>query len=243
MPWTVTSTTINFVSIHNFFITFWTCNIGECFVANIITVFIHCMKIAIRAMFASTVFLQPTGGRFTLSLAWVIRNTCSLIGIRISILWASAAHTALVHDVSWIDANLSINTLSLICETWNHICVTFFAFIFGYEEVITGTSNLQGSALSSAAHVLVVWTLLKFSWTVFTDWACIPLVPFRCHIGATRPDYTFCIICIRNHVIIALNTVPSIIWVPNMICWHRITFSNTSRAIIVNISVCRAVYN
>jgi len=99
------------------------------------------MKVSFWAEFASTVFLQPASDWFTFRLAWIIRNTFSLIGIRIGILWASAAHSAPIHNVSWVGANLSLNTGGLVNGAWNHICVALFAFVFCNKEVIACTSN------------------------------------------------------------------------------------------------------
>jgi len=95
--------------------------------------------------------------------------------------------------------------------------------------------------LGSAAHVLVVWALLEFNWAVFADWASFSLEPLLGSGAITRPDNTFCVVSIRDHVVTAFDAVSTIFGVPNVIGWHWVALSNASRAVIVDKGVGWAV--
>jgi hypothetical protein len=95
--------------------------------------------------------------------------------------------------------------------------------------------------LHSAAHVLVVWALLELSWAFLTDWAGITLEPLGSLIRASWPDVTFGIISVRDHVVIALDAVSSVLNVPNVVGWHWIALCDAIRAVIVDIGVGWAV--
>lgn len=95
--------------------------------------------------------------------------------------------------------------------------------------------------MHSAAHVLVVWALLELSWAVLTDWAVFLLVPLGSIIWASWPDDTLGVISVRDHVVIALDAVSSVLWVPNVVGWHWVAFSDASRAVIVDVGVGWAV--
>jgi len=83
--------------------------------------------------------------------------------------------------------------------------------------------------------------LLEFSWAVFADWASFTLEPLSSHVWASSPDNTLGVVGVRNHVVIALVAISSVLDVPNVIGWHRIAFSNASRAVIVDKGVGWAV--
>ena len=97
--------------------------------------------------------------------------------------------------------------------------------------------------MHSAAHVLVVWALLELSWAVLTDWAVFLLVPLGSIIWASWPDDTLGVISVRDHVVIALDAISSVLWVPNVVGWHWVAGSDASRAVIVGVLVGSAVHD